>query len=161
MDTCSKTSRKGQFCGRTRREFLWQAGGGFTGVALAGMSGDDGFLDQQAVAADGATAWEWENPLAPRPPHFPPRAKSVIFLFMYGGPSHIDTFDYRPKLKGMEGKTVQVKTFGRAGRRNQGRIVEPRWDFKQYGQCGKWVSGLFPHLDLRAENKKEREDGRK
>jgi hypothetical protein len=145
MDTSCKTSQKGQFCGRTRREFLWQAGGGFTGVALAGMLGDDGFLDQQAVAADGATAWEWENPLASRPPHFPPRAKSVIFLFMYGGPSHIDTFDYKPKLKGMEGKTVQVKTFGRGGHRNQGRIVEPRWDFKQYGQCGKWVSDLFPH----------------
>src|SRR5262249_28664006 len=46
----------------------------------------------------------------------------------------------------MDGKTVQVKTFGRGGHRNQGRIVEPRWDFRQYGQCGKWGSDLFPHL---------------
>ena len=65
---------------------------------------------------------------------------------MYGGPSHIDTFDYKPDMKGMDNKTVDVKTFGRGGHRNQGRIVEPRWDFKQYGECGKWVSDLFPNL---------------
>ena len=132
------------FCGRTRREFLWQAGGGFAGVALASMLDDDGFLQHQAVAADGATPWA--NPLLPKQPHFAPRAKSVIFLFMYGGPSHIDTFDYKPAMKGMDNKMVEVKTFGRGGHRNQGRIVEPRWNFKQYGDCGKWVSDLFPHL---------------
>ncbi len=49
-------------------------------------------------------------------------------------------------MKGMDGKTVEVKTFGRGGHKTGGRIVEPRWDFKQYGQCGKWVSSLFPHL---------------
>ena len=137
-------SRKKQnFCGRTRREFLWQTGAGFTGVALAGMLGDDGFLNRQTVAADGVS--QWKNPLAPKPPHFEPKAKSVIFLFMYGGPSHIDTFDYKPNMKGMDNKTVKVKTFGRGGRKNQGRIVEPRWNFKQYGQCGKWVSELFPN----------------
>ena len=65
---------------------------------------------------------------------------------MYGGPSHIDTFDYKPTMVGMDGKTVDVKTFGRGGHKNQGRIVEPRWKFHQYGQCGKWVSELFPHL---------------
>ena len=70
----------------------------------------------------------------------------MIFLFMYGGPSHIDTFDYKPAMIGMDSKTVDVKTFGRGGIKNQGRIVEPRWKFKQYGQCGKWVSDLFPHL---------------
>ena len=80
------------------------------------------------------------------PSHYPARAKSVIFLFMYGGPSQIDTFDYKPAMKGMDNKTVEVKTFGRAGHRQSGRIVEPRWSFKQYGQCGKWVSDLFPHL---------------
>ena len=65
---------------------------------------------------------------------------------MYGGPSHIDTFDYKPAMVGMDGKTIDVKTFGRGGHKNQGRIVEPRWKFHQYGQCGKWVSELFPHL---------------
>lgn len=127
-----------------RREFLWQAGCGFVGTALAGLLAEDGFLAGQEVSADGKTAWT--NPLAPRPPHFAPRAKSVIFLYMYGGPSHIDTFDYKPALVGMDDKTVQVKTFGRGGHKNEGRIVEPRWKFRQYGECGKWVSDLFPHL---------------
>ena len=66
------------FCGRTRREFLWQTGAGFTGTALAALLGNDGFLARQSVAADGTTAWA--NPLAARPPHFPAKAKSVIFL---------------------------------------------------------------------------------
>jgi len=136
--------RQGEFCGRTRREFLWQAGAGFTGVALAGMLGDDGFLAKQTVAADGVS--EFVNPLAPKNPHFTPKAKSVIFLYMYGGPSHIDTFDYKPAMKGMDNKTVEVKTFGRGGHRNKGRIVEPRWNFRQYGESGQWVSDLFPHL---------------
>ena len=65
---------------------------------------------------------------------------------MYGGPSQIDTFDYKPTMYGMDGKTIEVKTFGRGGHKNQGRIVEPKWKFKQYGQCGKWVSDLFPNL---------------
>lgn len=132
------------FCGRTRREMLWQTGAGFTGTALAGLLQQDGFFENQSVAADGVTGWQ--NPLAPKPPHFAPKAKSVIFLYMYGGPSHVDTFDYKPSMYGMDGKTIEVKTFGRGGHRNQGRIVEPRWKFKQYGQCGKWVSDLFPHL---------------
>jgi hypothetical protein len=131
------------FCGRTRREFLWQAGAGFTGVALAGLL-DERFFASPATAADGVTPFV--NPLAPKKPHFAPKAKSVIFVFCYGGPSHIDTFDYKPAMKGMDGKTVKVKTAGRGGHKNQGRIVEPRWSFKQYGQCGKWVSDLFPHL---------------
>src|SRR5207248_1010394 len=122
---------------------LWQAGGGFAATALCGLLGD-GFFASQAVAADGSTPFA--NPLAPKKPHFPAKAKAVIFVFCYGGVSHIDTFDYKPTMKGMDGKTVRVKTSGRGGLRNQGRIVEPRWDFKQYGRCGKWVSDLFPHV---------------
>ena len=132
------------FCGRTRREFLWQAGAGFTGLALTSMLDQDGFLGQQTVAADGAA--DWTNPLAPKEPHFAPKAKNVIFFYCYGGPSHIDTFDYKPTMYGMDGKTIDVKTFGRGGHKNQGRIVEPRWKFNQYGECGKWVSDLFPNL---------------
>jgi len=138
------SENRNSFCGRTRREFLWQTGGGFTGTALAGMLSAEGFLAQQAVAADGVTAFK--NPLAPKDPHFTPKAKNVIFLFMYGGPSHIDTFDYKPTMYGMDNKTVDVKTFGRGGRKNTGRIVEPRWKFKQYGECGHWISDLFPNL---------------
>jgi hypothetical protein len=71
---------------------------------------------------------------------------------MYGGPSQIDTFDYKPGMYGMDGKTIEVKTFGRGGHRNQGRIVEPRWKFRQYGECGKWVSDLFPHLAQKVDD---------
>lgn len=85
-------------------------------------------------------------------PHFAPKAKNVIFLYMYGGPSQVDTFDYKPSMYGMDGKTIEVKTFGRGGHRNQGRIVEPRWKFKQYGECGKWISDLFPHLGTCADD---------
>lgn len=106
------------------------------------MLSADGFLGNNASAAEYA----FKNPLAAKPPHFAPKAKTVIFLFMYGGPSHIDTFDYKPNMKGMDGKTVDVKTFGRGGHKPGGRIVEPRWDFKQHGECGKWVSSLFPNL---------------
>jgi hypothetical protein len=128
------------FCGRTRREFLWESGCGFGAAALASLLARDGFaLTTQASSASA-------NPLAPRPAPLPAKAKSVIFLFMYGGPSHIDTFDYKPTMVGMDGKTVNVDTFGRGGHKSQGRIVEPRWKFRQYGQCGKWVSDLFPHV---------------
>jgi hypothetical protein len=132
-----------QFCRRTRREFLWQTGGGFTSVALAGLLGN-GFFARQSVAADGETPFV--NPLAPKPPHFAPKAKSVIFIFCYGGPSHVDTFDYKPKLYPLDGKTITVKTFGRGGHKNEGRVVGPKWQFKQYGECGKQVSDLFPNI---------------
>ena len=132
------------FCGRTRREFLWEAGGAFTSVALASMLSSDNFLAAQTVGADGAT--EWKNPLAAKPPHFDGPAKAVIFLFMYGGPSQVDTFDYKPKLYPLDGKTIEIRTKGRGGSRSQGRVVGPKWKFKQYGECGKWVSDLFPNI---------------
>ncbi len=129
------------FCRRTRREFLWEAGGGFTGLALTGLLSLDKFFASTASAAPIIT-----NPLAPKPPQFPAKAKNVIFLFMYGGPSHVDTFDYKPELYKLDGKTIEVKTFGRGGKKNEGRVVGPKWNFKQYGQCGKHVSDLFPNL---------------
>jgi hypothetical protein len=140
----SKRARVGSFCGRTRREFLWEIGGGFGSVALAGLLGSDGFLTRQSIAADGVTPFV--NPLAPKRPALAAKAKSVIFLFMYGGPSHVDTFDYKPKLYPLDGKTIAVKTFGRGGKKNEGRIVGPKWTFRQHGECGKWVSSLFPRL---------------
>jgi hypothetical protein len=128
---------KGSFCHRTRREFLWEAGAGFTGLALTALLSRDNFFAAQQPSA---------NPLAPRPSHFPAKAKNVIFLFMYGGPSQVDTFDYKPYLYGLDGQTIPVRTHGRGGHRNEGRVVGPKWRFKQYGQCGKWVSDLFPNL---------------
>src|SRR5262245_8486378 len=87
------------FCRRTRREFLWEAGAGFTGLALTGLLSQDGFF-----AAEPATTAAAANPLAPRPSHFAAKAKSVIFLFMYGGPSQVDTFDYKPALYPLDGR---------------------------------------------------------
>jgi hypothetical protein len=85
------------FCGRTRREFIWQAGGAFTSVALADVLFRDGFLQKQALAFDGVTPIA-ANPLAAKPAMIPGKAKSVIFIFCYGGPSHVDTYDYKPEL---------------------------------------------------------------
>jgi hypothetical protein len=120
---------------------LWEAGAGFAGTALAGMLELDGFF---AGKAQGSSAYI--SPMAPKKPHHQAKAKSVIFLFMYGGPSQVDTFDYKPTLYPLDGKTISVKTFGRGGHKNKGRVVGPKWKFKPYGQCGKMVSDLFPHL---------------
>ncbi len=114
------------------------------------MLSRDGFLASQAAAADGVTPFA--NPLSPKPPHFAPKAKSVIFLFMYGGPSHVDTFDYKPILYKLDGQTIPVKTKGRGGSKNEGRVVGPKWKFKQYGQSGQWVSELFPHLSQHVDD---------
>jgi hypothetical protein len=86
-----------------------------------------------------------ENPLSAKPPHFRPRAKRVIFLFMHGGPSQVDTFDYKPLLKRDHGKplpfarpkVVSSETFN---------LLQSPWTFKQYGESGAWVSGLFPEV---------------
>jgi hypothetical protein len=140
--TPSHASHRGPFCRRTRREFFWEAGASFTGLALSGLL-DAGFFARQARAATGTP---FANPLAAKPPMFAPKAKSVIFLFMYGGPSHVDTFDYKPALYPLDGKTIKVKTKGRGGDRSESRAVGPKWQFKEYGQCGKWVSDLFPNI---------------
>src|SRR5262245_53720335 len=127
-------------CRRTRRAFLWEVGSGFGGVALTGLLSADGFFNP-AASAD-----KFRNPLAPRKPMAPAKAKSVIFIFCYGGPSQVDTFDYKPNLYALDGKTIQVKTFGRGGHKSEGRVVGPKWKFAQYGQSGKRVSDLFPHV---------------
>ena len=128
------------FCRRmARREFLSTVGGGFSSLALTGLLSHDGFFN-------GLKASTVEGPLATKIPHFPAKAKQVIFLFMYGGPSHVDTFDYKPELFKFDGKTVKVNTFGRGGRKSEGRVVGPKWKFSQYGESGQWVSDLFPHL---------------
>ena len=129
-----------QFCGRTRREFLWELGGGFGSVALTGLLSGDGFFNPASAAE------KFVNPLAPKKPMFPAKAKSVIFIFCYGGPSHVDTFEHKPKLYPLDGKTIPVKTFGRGGHKNEGRVVGPKWAFKPYGKCGKMVSDLFPNI---------------
>src|SRR5262245_18122870 len=82
-------------CGNTRRQFLWEVGGGFAGLALADLLARDGFLTSPAGAAEGDRD---AHPLAPQRPHFTAQAKHCIFLFMNGAPSQVDTFDPKPAL---------------------------------------------------------------
>ena len=140
-----RNRRRQRFAGRTRREFLWQAGGAFTSVALTGLLVGRR-LSRPAGRAPPTASRRSSIRWLPSRRTFAPKAKSVIFLFMYGGPSHVDTFDYKPKLYELDGQTIPVKTKGRGGAKNEGRVVGPKWKFKQYGQSGQWVSDLFPHL---------------
>ena len=133
-----------QFCGRTRREFLWEAGGGFTGLALTGLLAKDNFAF--GTDATGKAIAKFINPMAAKPPMIPAKAKSVIFIFCYGGPSQVDTFEHKPELYKLDGKTIPVKTFGRGGHKAVGRVVGPKWQFKPYGKSGKLVSDLFPNI---------------
>jgi hypothetical protein len=125
-------------CGRTRREFLWQTGAGFTGVALAAMLAEDGFFSR-ARADEGYT-----DPLMPRAPQFPAKAKRVIFLFMYGGPSHVDLFDPKPDLQGRSGKTVDLEV--RKGSVAKSTLLGSPFAFRKHGQSGTEVSELYPNL---------------
>src|SRR5262245_52358688 len=88
-------------CTGSRRQFLWQMGAGFAGVALTGLLDGDGFFASRAVASALPV-----NPLAPRSPHAGGKAKACIFLFMYGGPSQMDLFDYKPELQKRHGQTI-------------------------------------------------------
>ncbi len=133
-------------CKTTRREMLWETGAGFTGLAMTGMLSMDGFFNAAQAADQNKPAAAGANPLAPKPPMFPAKAKSVIFLFMYGGPSQLDTFDYKPKLIGRDGQTITVRSFRNGNKPTELKLMEPRWKFKQYGQSGKWISDLYPHL---------------
>jgi hypothetical protein len=124
----------------TRREMLRVSGAGFSGLALAAM------LDQ-TTAADPPKP----NPLAPKPPHFAPKAKRVIFLFMHGGPSQVDTFDYKPLLARDNGKPLPFDK-PRVVSSQTGNLLASPWKFRQYGQSGAWVSDLFPHVGRCADD---------
>ncbi len=113
---------------------LRDCGAGFGMVALAGLLGE-------AAAAEGALA----SPLAVRKPHFPARAKRVIFLFMHGGPSQVDTFDPKPLLKRDAGKPFPGQK-PRVQFAETGNLLQSPWEFKHYGQSGIEVSDLFPNV---------------
>src|SRR5438105_4859006 len=105
-----------------------------------------GYLALTSLLAEEAAAHAAErDPLAPKAPHFPARAKRVIFLFMKGGPSHVDTFDYKPLLQRDHGKPFPFAK-PRVQFAPTGNLLQSPWPFKQYGQCGHWVSELFPSV---------------
>ena len=122
----------------TRRAALQRAGCGFGFLALAGL------LGQQTARASA-------NPLAAKLPHFTPRAKRVIFLFMQGGPSHVDSFDYKPLLDRHDGKMMDfhdARTIANSGKKEgtAQRVMKSPWKFSRHGQCGHWASDLFPEM---------------
>ncbi|HUR53481.1 MAG TPA: DUF1501 domain-containing protein, partial [Gemmataceae bacterium] len=120
-----------------RRAFLRNAGFGFGSVALAAMLAEEGQL-----LADDA------DPLAPRPPHYEPAAKRVIFLFMSGGPSHVDTFDPKPDLTRLHGEKLPA-SFGTVKTRrgvDKNRLLASKRTFKKHGKSGVEVSDWFPHV---------------
>ena len=128
--------------GWDRRGFLRELGLG--GIALASLLADQ--------AARGATA-DHREPLAPRQPHFAPRARSVIFLFMVGGASQLETFDHKPLLKKYAGRLARdifseddLEGLNPEKTYTHTRIVPPVFSFKRYGQSGAWVSEIFPNL---------------
>ncbi len=111
----------------SRRQILKSASAGFGYLAFAGLA--------------GAQEAESKNPLAPRKPHFPAKAKRVIFLCMAGGPSHVDSFDYKPAL---------MKDHGKPGRYG-GSLLKSPWKFRQRGDSGLWISDLFPNIAEQAD----------
>lgn len=133
-----------EFCRQTRREFLWETGFGFTGTALAGLLSAEGFFERPAVAAELAAA---NFPLAVKKPHFAAKAKSVIFLFMYGGVSQVDTFDPKPELTRYNGQPIpNLEQDPLFKVRNPGKLLASSRKFTQCGQSGLPVSDLYPHL---------------
>jgi hypothetical protein len=128
-----------------RREFLSRAGGGIGGLALAMLLNQDGALALQTPNSQHPTPAP--NPLAPKPAMYTPKVKRVISLFLFGGLSHIDSFDYKPELDRQDGVSVAGRPeFDTMGRSAPGKLMKSPWKFKPYGQSGHLVSELFPHI---------------
>ncbi len=125
----------------SRREMLGRCASGFGGVALAALMAQRDFGATPA-GNDLATGG---NPLVPRPPHFAAKAKHVIFLYMDGGVSQVDTFDPKPRLTAEHGQPFKMKMEPTQFNNNGSTFGSP-WKFKQYGQSGMPVSELFPHV---------------
>ncbi|MBI3468769.1 MAG: DUF1501 domain-containing protein [Planctomycetes bacterium] len=148
-------------CGRTRREFLWQVGGGFAGLALIDLWSRDGVFQGRAAAADvpasrpkngvGETA-DARYLLGPKSPPFPAKAKHAVFLFMNGAPSHVDTFDYKPALTKFDGTPYQGDLAVGSNGRPVGHLMQTPFTFRKYGQSGLEISSLYPNLSRFADD---------
>ena len=140
----SKPTRKPINCshcqqqGMSRRAMLQQSALGFGNLALASLVADQSLVAEETINRR-------LNPLAPLTPHFTPRAKRVIFLFMKGGPSHVDTFEYKPKLQRDDGKELPFKK-PRVTFADTGKLLGSPWKFKAAGEMGMPVSELFPNV---------------
>ncbi|MCA9120496.1 MAG: DUF1501 domain-containing protein [Planctomycetaceae bacterium] len=136
-------------CGIYRREFMWEMGAGFAGVALASLLTRDGFF--QSISRAGELV-PLQSPLAPKAPHFAPKAKSCIFLMMNGAPSQVDTFDYKPALEKYAGQQLPPdKDYINSGGRKVGYLT-PAWrKFHPGGESGLMISDYFPHVRKHAD----------
>lgn len=124
----------------SRRQMLTRSGAGAGLLGLTSLLGSEGLLR----AADDVSAID---PLAPRQPHFEPKAKAVIWLFINGGPSHVDTWDYKPALAKSDGKELEgFDKFTGFFSGSVGPLMKSPFEFAQYGESGKWVSDIFPNL---------------
>ncbi|MEI6537696.1 MAG: DUF1501 domain-containing protein [Verrucomicrobiaceae bacterium] len=133
--------------GCSRRDFLSRAGNGFGALALSAL------MRMDARAAVPAVSIDPVNPFLPRKPHFAPKAKSVIFLHMVGGPSQVDTFDYKPVLQKLDGQPVPdsirqaiLKTRHSNVFVDCKNLMASPYKFSQHGKSGLWVSELYPNL---------------
>ena len=131
----------------SRRELLRASSTGFGGMALAAMLGEE---QLRAAAASSSIGPAGAGPLAVKQPHFAPKAKRVIFLFMHGGPSQVDTFDYKPLLQRDHGKPLPYKRPKVVSSETFNLLKSP-WEFKQHGQSGMFVSELFPEIAKRVD----------
>ena len=122
----------------TRREFLWQGGGGLGGIALTAML--------QGAGVSSAQAGSSANPQAQRPSPHPATAQRVIHIFCPGGMSHVDSWDYRPALERLHGKPFDLEDGKNFFSGKAGSYAKSFWQFRQHGECGKWMSDLFPRL---------------
>jgi hypothetical protein len=132
----------------TRRALFCRMGGGFGALGLGSVLAEAGLLSGAGAALAGSPTRSGgtvpSNPLAARPPHFPARAKRVIFLFMNGGPSHVDTFDPKPVLEKHAGQAPPAATM--TGRPKNGKLMPSPFSSRPHGQSGIAVSELFPHV---------------
>ena len=138
-------------CGLSRREALWEMGGGFAGLALASLLERDRFWVRAAGAAEPMDRVE-ESPFAPHAPHLPTTVKSCIFLLMNGAPSQVDTFDPKPALEKYAGQPLPPdKEFINSGGRAMGLLTPACRPFERCGESGLPISGFFPHLKQHAD----------
>jgi len=133
----------------TRRNLLRRTGMGLGSLGLAGLVADSGLLPRATSVASAAPTGGYRNPMAPKKPHFPGRAKHVIHIFLNGGPSHVDTFDPKPALDKWHGKMIpkNLKT-----ERETGAAFRSPFKFKRYGQSGIPVSDIFRHVGEHADD---------
>ena len=141
-----------QFNNLNRRDFLQRSGGGFGGVALAAL-----LAEEARAASEQRTTIDPLNPLAERLSHVAPRAKQVVFLFQYGGPSTFDLIDYKPELIKLNGQPVP-ESFKKHNDKVGGvlnhckdELMSGPWKWAQHGESGLWFSDLLPHTSQHAD----------